>query len=293
MEKLKTRLDAFSDAIIAIIITIMVLNIPPVLHDNLNNYLALGKSVGIFLISFLFVANMWYQHATAFAEIETITYRILLLDLIFLAPLSLMPLMTDMMAINTTRWSVLLYGGLQLLVNLLFRLLARAIIHHEYTDRAEMKRVYTKIYGDANLALSGWSAIALVVAYFQPHIAMLFYLAYPILMFVLSADARQQLSDAASLPAEQQKDYESLSAAGRRDFRKAHQAIMTGTPPTAAQPSAEPLPRNWSNWLDQNVDPKRRQMIRTRFAQSSPEQQAEMRRWFEAYKHLHAKHQRQ
>ncbi|WP_225047560.1 TMEM175 family protein [Lacticaseibacillus kribbianus] len=272
MTKLKTRLDAFSDAIIAIIITIMVMNIPPVLHDSVSGYLQLGKSVGIYLISFLFIANIWYQHATAFAEIDRVTYRLLLLDLLFLGPLALMPLLTKMMALNTTRWTVMLYGALQLLVNWLFRWLAKSIIHLQYTDRSEMRKVYTKIYGDNNLLLSAWSLVALVAAYFWPEAAMFFYLAYPILMFVLSAQARQQFCEAESLPEDQQKEYEHLTALQRRDFQKAHQEILADT---------SELPVGWAQWLDSNVDPRRRQQLRNRYLHATPEQKAKMAFWLQ------------
>ncbi|WP_262316284.1 TMEM175 family protein [Lacticaseibacillus parakribbianus] len=270
MTKLKTRLDAFSDAIIAIIITIMVLSIPPVLHDSVASYLQLGKSVGIYLISFLFIANIWYQHATAFAEIDTVTYRLLLLDLLFLGPLALMPLLTKMMALNTTRWTVMLYGLLQLLVNWLFRLLAKSIIHLQYTDRSEMRKVYTKIYGDNNVLLSAWSLIALVAGYFWPEAAMFFYLAYPILMFILSATARQQFSEVESLPEAQQKDFEQLNVLQRRDFQKVHQEIMQ---------DAEPLPETWGQWLDSSIDPRRREQLKNRYLHATPEQQARMAFW--------------
>ncbi|WP_054723447.1 TMEM175 family protein [Lacticaseibacillus nasuensis] len=174
MEKLKTRLDAFSDAIIAIIITIMVLDIPPVLHDTVNNYLQLGKHVGIYLISFIFIANIWYQHSTAFGEIDTMTYRILILDMFFLAPLALMPLLTNMMAVNTTRVTVVMYGALQLLVTFLFRVLTRAIVHLEYEDEQAMRRAYAKIYGNANLLLDALAVVALVVGVFKPALALIF-----------------------------------------------------------------------------------------------------------------------
>ncbi|WP_155286997.1 TMEM175 family protein [Lacticaseibacillus zhaodongensis] len=193
MEKLKNRLDAFSDAIIAIIITIMVLDIPPVLHDSLGNYLLLGKHVGVYLISFIFVANIWYEHSTAFGEIATMTYRILIFEIIFLAFLALMPLFTNMMAQNTTRTTVILYGLLQFLVNYLFRYLAKVIVHLQYTDKTEMQKVYVKIYGNANRYLDILSIVALVVAYFFPEAALFFYLAYPVLSFLLNSAARQEM----------------------------------------------------------------------------------------------------
>lgn len=327
MEKLKNRLDAFSDAIIAIIITIMVLDIPPVLHDSWANYLQLGRSVGIYLISFIFIANIWYQHSTAFGEITTMTYRILILDMFFLAPLALMPLATNMMANNTTRITVILYGLLQLVVNWIFRFLAKAIIHLQYTERAEMSSVYTKIYGNANRYLDILSIVALIIAWFLPELALFVYLAYPILMFLLNSDARQQMYDVAALPDDQQAAFLQLDAAGQRDFWKAHQSIVTDpdadadptdddkqatassaqtadtatsptqatatatpnnpTKPAPAQPAGHPqapdfatATANWSHWLDQNVDPRRRKEMQKRMDHITPEQQQRMAAWF-------------
>lgn len=220
MEKLKNRLDAFSDAIIAIIITIMVLDIPPVLHDSLANYMQLGKSVGVYFISFIFIANMWYQHGTAFSEISTMTYRIIILDMLFLMPLSLMPLLTNMMASNTTRITVLLYGVLQLVVNILFRYLAKAIIHLQYTEAKEMRNVYQKIYGNSNLIMDGLSFAALIMAFIQPELSLFVFLAYPVVMFLLNSSARQEMYDVAALPEEQQRDFTKLSGTDLRDFAR-------------------------------------------------------------------------
>ncbi|MCQ9153950.1 TMEM175 family protein [Pediococcus acidilactici] len=76
MKKLKERMDAFSDAVIAIIITIMVLELPLPQHDALSEYLQFGKSIGIFFISFCFVANIWYQHAMLFKDSDTMNDRV-------------------------------------------------------------------------------------------------------------------------------------------------------------------------------------------------------------------------
>lgn len=64
--KLKERLDVFSDAIIAILITIMVLELPVEIHGQSVHYAQLFHAVGIYLVSFCFIANLWYQHAVIF-----------------------------------------------------------------------------------------------------------------------------------------------------------------------------------------------------------------------------------
>ncbi|WP_461213138.1 TMEM175 family protein [Lacticaseibacillus sp. GG6-2] len=285
MTKLKNRLDAFSDAIIAIIITIMVLDIPPVLHDSWHNYLLLGKHIGVFFISFIFVANIWYQHSTAFGEIETMTYRILILDVIFLAFLSLMPLLTNMMAANTTPVTVVLYGVLQFFVNLLFRQLSKTIIHLRYTDKQAMEKVYQKIYGNANHILDGLSIVGIFVGWFFPEVALIFYLAYPVLTFLLNAQARQEMYDVEVLPEDQQQDVADFKASELKDFQKAQQAIM-------GQTSAEGRPANWQGWLDQNIDPKKRRQIMQRYKRSTPEQQERLQQWFAQHRQANPRHGR-
>ncbi|GAF38750.1 hypothetical protein FC83_GL002016 [Agrilactobacillus composti DSM 18527 = JCM 14202] len=302
MEKLKTRLDAFSDAIIAIIITIMVLDIPPVLRDSWPNYLKLSKSIGIFFISFIFVANMWYQHGTAFEEIDTMTYRILILDIFFLAVLSLIPLFTNMMAANTTRITVMLYGILQALVNIIFRALAKAIIHLQYTDKGAMQKVYVKIYGSVSNYMNPISLLAIVVAFFFPEVALFLYLAYPIIMFLMNSEARQQMYDVAQLPEAQQQDFTTFNADDQRAFRKAQRQIRKNaykvaeqaaasslkkptTPKTPPQPapksdfSGRMLPEDLSKWLDQNVNPAQQRRMTERYSRSSEAQRQQLAQW--------------
>lgn len=287
MEKLKSRLDAFSDGVMAVIITIMVLAIAPVLHDSWANYLAMGQHIGIYMITFVFVFNMWYQHSTAFAEIETMTYQILIWEVVFLAVLSLMPLFTDMMAENTTRVTVMLYGVTQAVISFLFRGLAKSIVHLQFTTKAEMQQVYQKIYGNANHWLDGLSLVAIIVAYFLPQVALLFYLAYPILSFFLNADARQQMYDAEALPAEQQKDLAELPASAYVDWRKLadqlydQRAAATGqgSTPAATNRPAQGSPR-WSEWLNRSLDPRYKKAVKAKFQNATPEQRQQMAEWF-------------
>lgn len=286
MEKLKSRLDAFSDGVMAVIITIMVLAIAPVLHDSWANYLAMGQHIGIYMITFVFVFNMWYQHSTAFAEIETMTYQILIWEVVFLAVLSLMPLFTDMMAENTTRVTVMLYGVTQAVISFLFRGLAKSIVHLQFTTKAEMQQVYQKIYGNANRWLDGLSLVAIIVGYFLPQVALFFYLAYPIMSFFLNADARQQMYDAEALPAEQQKDLAELPASAYVDWRKIadqlydQRAAAAGQGSTPAPSRTEQGSPRWSEWLNRSLDPRYQKAVKAKFQNATPEQRQQMAEWF-------------
>ncbi|MGF2385456.1 TMEM175 family protein [Lentilactobacillus otakiensis] len=252
MKKLKTRLDAFSDAVIAIILTIMVLDLTPVLRDNLNDYLFLSKQVGIYIISFAFVANMWYQHATLFNDIDDMSYRIMLYDFVFLIPLSLTPLATNMMASNTTRIPVMAYGVLLFVVSASFRLLTRSVMRFEYTDKSKMRQLYRKIFGRHNQYYIISNAILIVLAYFFPQIVLWFYLPYPLVYLILSSRNRQQMYDASQLTTEQRMEYLKLPQNAINQFRDMVQdQAATGT--DGATTEEHHPQRGFTGWLDHPV----------------------------------------
>ncbi|MGV0168224.1 TMEM175 family protein [Furfurilactobacillus sp. WILCCON 0119] len=310
MEKLKTRLDSFSDDIISIIITIMVLNIHSVVSDNSAAYLVLGKEIGIYLISFFYIANMWYQHATVFNEIKTMTYRILILDFLFLASLSLIPLLTGMMAGHTTRITVMAYGVLSFIVGAFFRYLSRAIVHFRYTDKTDMAKVYVKIYGYNNRILNGLSVVTIILAYFKPAWAIILYLIYPIWNFLSNSSDRQEMYDVEQLTEAQRAEFLDFSTADRKAFREQHDKIAalaqsniaatpvetaapatpesapvkTAAPQTQEQASHGDRQRHWQQWLDQNIDPEMQQKIKHGY-RPTEEQRKQWAKWFKEQRH--------
>lgn len=244
-------MDAFSDAVIAIILTIMVLDLTPVLKDNLTDYLLLSKEIGVYIISFAFVANMWYQHGTLFNEIDDMSYRIMLYDFLFLIPLSLTPLATNMMAENTTKITVIVYGLLVGITGFCFRLLARSITHFQYTDKSKMRQVYRKIFGQHNLVYVLINGILIVLAYFFPQVILWFYLPYPLVYMLLSSRDRQQMYDVSQLTTEQRQQYLRLPRDKMKQFR---QLVETQKATNDAKPATQAIkPISWARWLDQPI----------------------------------------
>lgn len=224
MDKLKTRLDAFSDAIIAIIITIIVLELPIPLHNSISEYLQFGKGIGIYFISFIFVANIWYQHSNLFNDAETMNERVFIMEFIFLAFLSLVPLFTRMVTQDTNRWTVMAYGMLTLIVNILFIILCNIVIKLKYTEHKDIQRIFNRVYGNQNNLITGTSIVLIILAYFQPNWALIFYLALPIISF-LRTDDQADLDDITQLSTTEQNDYFKLSSADMRTFRKQQDEI--------------------------------------------------------------------
>ena len=68
----KNRLEAFSDGVLAIIITIMVLELKQPAGEAWSDLMALGPVLLSYLLSFLFVAIYWVNHHLIFQAAERI-----------------------------------------------------------------------------------------------------------------------------------------------------------------------------------------------------------------------------
>lgn len=219
MEKLKTRMDAFSDAVIAIIITIMVLELPLPAHNSITEYLQFGKAIGIFFISFCFIANIWYQHSVLFNDAKTMNNKIFILEFVFLAFLALIPTFTKLLTYDTNRYTVMAYGILTIIVNGILMFLTYSVVQLKYHTSHEIGKIFTKIYLNQSNSIGLISFAVLVLGYFQPTWAVVFYIALPVVSFFFNRDDRSELRDIAVLSTTDQDRYLQLSSDKLREFR--------------------------------------------------------------------------
>jgi uncharacterized membrane protein len=88
------RLEAFSDGVIAVIITVMVLELKVPAADGVAGLHAVLPTVVLYLLSFLQVGIYWVNHHYLIDEAETVSHGTLWANLIFLFCLSLFPFAT-------------------------------------------------------------------------------------------------------------------------------------------------------------------------------------------------------
>ncbi|MDH6364860.1 putative membrane protein [Enterococcus sp. PF1-24] len=113
---LKKHLEVFNDAVIAIIITVMVLEVP-LPNENIASYYTFLQSVLVFLISFFIVANFWYDLHQIYSLLKKATRKILIINFIFLFTLSLIPLLTKWIMQNPSSLAVINYGVAYFIIN--------------------------------------------------------------------------------------------------------------------------------------------------------------------------------
>jgi uncharacterized membrane protein len=157
------RLEAFSDGVIAIIITIMVLELK-VPHGT--DWDALRPLFSVFLtyvLSFVFVGIYWNNHHHMMHACERINGKILWANLHLLFWLSLIPFVTGWMGENHfAPIPTAMYGVVLLLSGLAYTILEKLIIAHQGPDSKIAAAVGHETKGMLSVALY---AVAIAMAF--------------------------------------------------------------------------------------------------------------------------------
>lgn len=109
-----SRLEAFSDGVIAVIITIMVLELKAPDAPEPAALVRLWPSFAIYLVSFVLVAIYWINHHNLLASAGRVTARLIWANNALLFCLSLIPFATAYVAdTDLAPFPTMVYGGLQ------------------------------------------------------------------------------------------------------------------------------------------------------------------------------------
>lgn len=118
----RERFMNFSDGVFAVILTVLVLEIKPPTGDlNIfsSSWRTFGYSVLIYIASFSLVSTYWFFHQKLFSSVRKITETHMILNFYFLFFISLMPLLTQLIAENPlSRLNNLVYALVYLVFNI-------------------------------------------------------------------------------------------------------------------------------------------------------------------------------
>ncbi len=152
----KNRLEAFSDGVLAILITIMVLELK-VPHGE--TFAALGALLPTFLsyvLSFLYLAIYWNNHHHLLHAVKKVNGPILWANTHLLFWLSLVPFATAWMGENHfAARPVALYGFVLIMAGLAYFLLSRSLIRHHGEGSVLGTAVGSDLKGKASIAIYG------------------------------------------------------------------------------------------------------------------------------------------
>jgi uncharacterized membrane protein len=133
----KTRIEAFSDGVIAIIITIMVLELKVPHGATFRELLPLAPVFLSYVLSFIYVGIYWNNHHHLFEAVDSISGKVLWANLHFLFWLSLIPFASGWMGENEfATVAVALYGAILFMCAIAYTVLVRTLTRHRQGNQA-------------------------------------------------------------------------------------------------------------------------------------------------------------
>jgi uncharacterized membrane protein len=179
----KSRMEAFSDGVMAIIITIMVLELKVPEHgSDMKSLIPMMPFLMSYVLSFVYVGIYWNNHHHMLYLVNTITGGVLWANLNLLFWLSLMPFATQWMANNHfAAVPVAVYGGVLFMAGLAYLLLAYLLARH-CGKNSELAQALGKDWkGKASVAIY---MAAIIVAFIAPVLSCALYVVVACIWFI-------------------------------------------------------------------------------------------------------------
>ena len=178
----KGRLEAFSDGVLAIIITIMVLELKVPEHADLADLMHLAPEFLSYALSFIYIGIYWNNHHHMLHATHRVTGAILWANLHLLFWLSLVPFATGWMGKNEfAALPSAAYGVVLLMAAIAYFILQQTIIASQGSDSVLKKAVG----GDWKGKISPvFYAMAIPIAFWSPGLAQVFYVTVALIWLV-------------------------------------------------------------------------------------------------------------
>ncbi len=178
----KTRLEAFSDGVLAVIITIMVLEMKSPRGTNLAAFRPVIPVFLSYLLSFVYIGIYWNNHHHLLHATQRVNGAALWANLHLLFWLSLVPFTTAWMGENHfNSWPVAVYGCVLLLAGVAYFILTRALIRLHGQDSTLATSIGRDRKGKMSIAIY---VAAIPLAFARPWIAGTCYVIVAIMWLV-------------------------------------------------------------------------------------------------------------
>ncbi len=192
------RMEAFSDGVFAIAITLLVLeiNVPESAFRNL--WSGIGQqwpSYLAYVTSFLTIGGIWGAHHGIFRRLQYANKSLMVVNLLLLMAVAFLPFPTKLMAEaihdqSAARAAAIFYGASLLVISLLISALWGAALLDRSVLRPEVDADEIKAITRATTPHIGFYAAMIVLAFFAPRAAIVGYLVIAILALLLASGDR-------------------------------------------------------------------------------------------------------
>lgn len=187
----KNRLEAFSDGVIAILITIMVFDIKAPTGDDFSALLSVIPFILSYMMSFLYLGIYWNNHHHMLHATKKISGGVLWANQHLLFWLSLMPFATNWLrASEFASLPACLYGVILFMSGVAYKILYLTILHVEGEDSQLRKAVGVDIKGNLSVGLY---IVGIAVSYYLPLVSIGIYVVVALMWLVPDRRIENQL----------------------------------------------------------------------------------------------------
>ena len=182
------RLNALSDGVIAIALTLLVLGIDiPTDHDFTEEGLAsflikLEPGLIAYIMSFIIVSIYWIVHHRMFNVLKFTDRMIVLLNIVFLFSISLVPFIAKLKALyRYDALAIMIYGAGHIVTGLILFVIWKYMLSHEDLLEAPVEKKVSRQVNIRILILPVVSLAAIVVAFVDVHWGTYFFALIPLI----------------------------------------------------------------------------------------------------------------
>ena len=169
----KGRIEAFSDGVLAIIITIMVLELKVPEGFTFASLKPLYPKIISYIVSFVYVGLYWNNHHHLFQIVQKVNGKVLWSNLNLLFWLSLMPVTTNWIGeSHFERDPIIAYGVVLIMCSISYNIVEYFVIQIEGEDSALKKAVKSKSKEYISTALY---FLGIGLSFINPYISLLLY----------------------------------------------------------------------------------------------------------------------
>ena len=182
----KNRIEALSDAVIAIIITIMVLELHiPELQDSFTDkdvwtvLFSLVPKILAYLLSFIVASILWINHHSLFDKIPHTTSGLVWYNAFLLFAMSLIPLPTAFLSKYPTLYQATMFYGFVMFLNALAFLLM-----HRYVESEAQLIPYNKMIHKSNFISTSLYLLSIPLALLSIYLSFIIFIGIPVWFFL-------------------------------------------------------------------------------------------------------------
>jgi uncharacterized membrane protein len=182
------RIEAFSDGVIAIIITIMVLDLRPPGHEISHNTLGhlagyLAPKLTVYVLSFIIVARIWVSHHQLLYAASHTTPRLMWLNLLLLFFMSLIPFATGYLGEDPARpLAVATYSVVMFLTASTFTWM-RYYVVTQLRDKEHAGHLHPRLMRRSLLGMAFYG-LAIPCAYVSVYVSYALFIVVPVIAFL-------------------------------------------------------------------------------------------------------------